>query len=307
MEYYSSGSVTDMSVNDVFESEVRSEMDKILRSDSARFSPQPAELSLQTTTLDSTDFTDLGTYFHDQVVHTTTQDIIPTSVMTTSASTVDLNQISGMDGVENSIHSLLVDPQTGLPVSTASALQLDPNSAQASLQMIVNHLPELQAHIAATTADTLGIANIGNIITQAPIFSLGTQQLQSSSPIILSNGQSNQNITIQNGQLHTTDLGHINLSNVNELTAQTLISQLQQQQQLHLANGNVQSDSISDLNPALKAQQKNSSGSQPASPKPKSEKVYPKPAYSYSCLITMALKNSQTGCLPVSEIYQFMW
>jgi Forkhead domain len=37
------------------------------------------------------------------------------------------------------------------------------------------------------------------------------------------------------------------------------------------------------------------------------EKIYPKPAYSYSCLIALALKNSANGSLPVSEIYNFMW
>jgi len=36
------------------------------------------------------------------------------------------------------------------------------------------------------------------------------------------------------------------------------------------------------------------------------ESSLPKPAYSYSCLIALALKNSATGSMSVSEIYKFM-
>lgn len=40
--------------------------------------------------------------------------------------------------------------------------------------------------------------------------------------------------------------------------------------------------------------------------KPNIERPWPKPVYSYSCLISMALKNSNTGKLPVSDIYKYI-
>lgn len=64
--------------------------------------------------------------------------------------------------------------------------------------------------------------------------------------------------------------------------------------------------------------QRNASFSQPAIPakvpvsavsnQPNGDPAssHPKPVYSYSCLIAMALKNSETGALPVNEIYNFI-
>ncbi|XP_054857600.1 forkhead box protein N1 [Eublepharis macularius] len=44
----------------------------------------------------------------------------------------------------------------------------------------------------------------------------------------------------------------------------------------------------------------------PQSSQEHQQPLFPKPIYSYSILIFMALKNSKTGSLPVSEIYNFM-
>lgn len=66
----------------------------------------------------------------------------------------------------------------------------------------------------------------------------------------------------------------------------------------------VPSPSATATNSSRKKNQKNTNNT--TTNNTDKENGYPKPAYSYSCLIALALKNSQTGSMSVSEIYKFM-
>jgi hypothetical protein len=239
-------------------------------------------------------------------------------------------QPSSASSINNTINSILnetmklkQEPLNSDGESSIVSNESDSNSNSSSEDNNQNGSSMQPNMSAAAATPKLSHININNINSKKLIITTKLEPFYSSSSSsnvnnLSSNVNTNANqinlIKITNNDdskatpKKTDNLNHKTIIQYKQLinggaTANTTASLVKPSAQLSTANKTNKNAS----NPAsneTQQQQTNHNGV-PLATRPDG-KVYPKPPYSYSCLIAMALRNSDSGTLPVSDIYDFI-
>lgn len=132
------------------------------------------------------------------------------------------------------------------------------------------------------------------------------QQQQNSFSIISSNNHHHNSYTSNNSNNSNSGQTHIHHHHIHQQQHKIIKNGIITNQKIYttsIGSPNTTNHSNNNNNNSLNSSINNNNNK--SQPQPTGQE-FPKPAYSYSCLIAMALKNSRTGSLPVSEIYSFM-
>ena len=240
-------------------------------------------------------------------------------------------QPSSASSINNTINSILNETiklkQESLNSDGESSIvsnESDSNSNSSSEDNNQNGSSMQPSLSAAAATPKLSHININNINSKKLIITTKLEPFYSSSSSNVNNQTLSSNVNTNANQInlikitndeskattkktdnlnHKTIIQYKQLINGTAATANTTASLVKSSAQLSTANKTNKNATNATTN-ETQQQQTNHNGV-PLATRPDG-KVYPKPPYSYSCLIAMALRNSDSGTLPVSDIYDFI-